>query len=117
LNVVPDLQRVFVLPTGPIRVRIHCDSTEPMPPVVTVAAEENDWIAIRVACGLEQFANPTRDTVANSVKLIVETTLLYFPRPPSQIQIDNFRDALTAWMIEHRRVADTRGQDRDVSLR
>ena len=111
MNVIPDLQRVFVLPTGPIRVRIHCDDTEPMPPVVTVAAEENDWITLRVACGLEQFANPTRDTVVNSVKLIVETTLRYFPRLPSQIQIDNFRDALTAWIIEHRRVADEQSSE------
>jgi hypothetical protein len=67
-----------------------------MPPIVTVAAEDNDWMTLRVACGLVQFANPTRDTVAHSVKLIVDTVLQYFPRQPSQIQIDNFRDAISA---------------------
>jgi hypothetical protein len=110
MNVVPDLQRVFVLPTGPIRVRIHCDDGEPVEPLVTVAAEDNDWITLRVACGLQRFATPTRNTVAKAVTMIVETTLRYFPRQPSQIQIDNFRDALTAWVIEHRRVADESGR-------
>lgn len=105
MNLPPDLQRVFVFLTGPIRVHVTCDDTEPDPPMVTLAEEGHDWITLRVACGLQRISNPARATIDDAVTMIVDTTLQYLPSKPSDVQIEKFREVLTAWVGAHRRAA------------
>ena len=102
MHIAPDLEYDFRLPGGTIRVCVVVQESDQSDLHVSTVSGRDDTTTILVVCPASAVSDSDDDRRDRFVQSLVDATRPYLSSEPTQVQLDQFHDALHDWVSERR---------------